>query len=124
MTRVAITGIGVVSCYGRGLSPLVEAMREGRSGIRRLESIDTSRIRCHIGAQIPSGVVDSGPADRFTRIALMAAADAVAEAEVAGTVDPSRFGVIIGTGLGGCETLDSAYLRFYGKELRVSPITK
>jgi nodulation protein E len=121
--RVAITGIGVVSCYGRGLAPLVDAMREGRSGIRRLEGIDLSRIRCHVGAQIPAGVVESSSADRFTRIALMAAADAMAQSGVAGTIDPARFGTIIGTGLGGCETLDSSYLRFYGENLRVSPVT-
>ncbi len=123
MTRVVITGVGVVSCYGRGLSPLVDAMRDGKSGIRALQEIDLSRLRCHVGAQIPSGVVDGGPADRFTRIALMAADDAMAQAETAGTIDPHRFGVIIGTALGGCETLDNAYLRFYGQTLRVSPVT-
>ena len=125
MRRVAITGVGVISCYGRGLEPLVRAMREGTSGIRRLEGIDTSRLKSAIGAQVPAADADAlpGSADRVTKFAVAAAHDAVAMSRSTSAVPPHRLGVIIGTGLGGCETLDSGYKRFYGENGRVAPLT-
>lgn len=52
--------------------------------------------------------------DRFTRFALIAAAEAAEEAGYdASAVDQHRVGSMIGTGLGGCETLDSNYKRLY-----------
>lgn len=125
MRRVAITGVGVISCYGRGLEPLIEAMRSGRSGVRSLEGIDTSRLKGGIGAQVPAECVASLPAsgDRVSRFAVAAAADAVLQSGAANAVAPERLGVIVGTGLGGCETLDASYRRFYGENGRVAPTT-
>lgn len=125
MRRVAITGIGVISCYGRGVAPLLDAMREGRSGVRALEGIDTSRLKGGIGAQVPAGCVASllPSGDRVARFAVAAAADAVGQSGAANAVAPERLGAIIGTGLGGCETLDSSYRRFYAENARVAPTT-
>jgi nodulation protein E len=127
MTRVAITGIGIVSPFGRGKAATLEALREGRSGIRRIESIDATPLNCRIAGEVPAAAhegLEKGH-DRFTRFALLAAEEAAEQASYATLgLDPARVGVLIGTGLGGCETLDAGYRRVYGEGLpRVQPMT-
>ena len=72
MRRVAITGIGIVSPFGRGKRAAVDALRAGRSGVRLIESIDTAALNCRIGGEVPreahEGLVKGH--DRFTRFAL------------------------------------------------------
>jgi beta-ketoacyl-acyl-carrier-protein synthase II len=123
-TRVAVTGLGIISPFGRGRDAARLALRDGRSGIRRIESIDTSELNCKIAGEVPAdahqGVFKGF--DRFSRFALIAAEEAMEQAKGRGVVDPERFGVIIGTGLGGCETLDNAYRRVYKEgQSRVPP---
>jgi len=127
MTRVAITSLGIVSPFGRGKEAARAALRRAQSGIRRIESIDTSKLNCRIGGEVPreahEGLVRGY--DRFTRFALIAADEAAEQANFASAgFDPHRVGSIIGTGLGGCETLDAGYKRVYGEDLpRVAPAT-
>ena len=114
--RVAITGIGIVSPFGNGCDAAREALRDGRSGVVRLTSIDTSELTSKIGGEVPAaaheGVVKGY--DRFTRFALIAAREAAAMARLAESgVDPTRLAVIVGTGLGGAETQDASYRRMY-----------
>jgi nodulation protein E len=113
-TRVAITGIGLVSPFGRGKAAACDALRNGRSGVKRIESIDASALNCRIGGEVPAGAFEPGKFDRFTNLALTAAAEAVEQAGLAAS-DPTRFGVIIGTGMGGAETLDASYRRIYAE---------
>ena len=127
MTRVAITGIGIVSPFGRGKRAAAEALRAGRSGVRRIESIDTAGLNCKIGGEVPreahEGLVKGN--DRFTRFALIAAEEACDQANFAGAnFNGERVGSIIGTGMGGCEGLDAGYKRIYGDNApRVPPTT-
>ena len=127
MPRVAITGIGIVSPFGRGKRAAVDALRAGRSGVRLIESIDTAALNCRIGGEVPreahEGLVKGH--DRFTRFALIAAEEAVEEARfAAGNFDAERVGSIVGTGMGGCEMLDAGYKRIYGDNApRVPPTT-
>jgi nodulation protein E len=114
--RVAITGIGLITPFGRGKQAALEALRGARSGIRLIESIDASALNCRIAGEVPreahAGLHEK--ADRFTRFALIAADEAAEEAGYAtGGFDPERVGALIGTGLGGCETLDAGYKRIY-----------
>jgi len=124
--RVAITGLGIISPFGRGREAACDALRNARSGVRRIESIDTSELNCRIGGEVPAEAHRGSfkGFDRFSRFALIAAEEAAEQANVRGSVDPSRFGVIIGTGLGGCETLDAGFRRVYKDgQSRVPPTT-
>jgi nodulation protein E len=127
MTRVAITGLGIVSPLGRGKAATLDALRHGRSGIRHLESIDAAALNCRIGGEVPASALEGEVKgyDRFTRLALIAAEEAVAQAEFTATsYAPERVGSLIGTGLGGCEALDAGYKRIYGEgQARVAPTT-
>jgi len=123
MIRVAITGIGIISPFGKGNAAPLTALRAGNSGIRRITSIDASELNCKIGGEVP---VDDSPRrgyDRFTRFALVAAEEAAQQAKLASIgVDPDRIGVLVGTGLGGCETLDAGYRRVYKEsQARIPP---
>lgn len=123
MTRVAITGIGIVSPFGRGKDAALDALREGRSGIRAITSIDSSALNCRIAGEVPAEAHEGQHRghDRFSRFALIAAEEAVAQAGDLG-VAPERLGVLIGTGLGGCETLDTNYRKLYAENGRPHPL--
>jgi nodulation protein E len=123
-TRVAITGIGIVSPFGAGQAAALEALRAARSGIRTITSIDVTALHCRIAGEVPADAHEGlhRGHDRFTRLALIAAEEASAQAGDLG-VDPHRFGVLLGTGLGGCETLDSSYRRFYADHSRIPPMS-
>ncbi len=123
MTRVAITGIGIVSPFGRGRDATVAALRAGRSGIRRISSIDASALASRIGGEVPPGEPWPHGADRFTHFALAAAEEAAQQASLPSIgVEPESLGVLVGTGLGGCETLDAGYRRVYKEgQARIPP---
>ncbi len=127
MFRVAITGIGIVSPLGGGRAATLDALRHARSGIRRLELIDPTELSCRIGGEVPAAALDGAVKgyDRFTRLALIAAEEAVAQSDFTGAgYAPERIGSLIGTGLGGCEALDAGYKRVYGEgQARVAPTT-
>src|SRR4051812_34501483 len=118
MRRVAITGIGIISCFGRGKQNALESLRHGRSGIRIITSIDPTPLNCKIAGEVPQEAHEGQHRgfDRFSRFALIAAEEAAVEANAdAIGIPPHRIGSIIGTGLGGCETLDAGYKRMYGE---------
>jgi len=123
--RVAITGLGIISPFGRGCAAALDALRAARSGVRRIESIDTSELYCRIAGEVPLPAHEGmfRGFDRFSRFALIAAEEAAAQANLRQSgVDPHRLGALIGTGLGGCETLDAGYRRVYKEgQLRVPP---
>ncbi|HVS30028.1 MAG TPA: beta-ketoacyl-[acyl-carrier-protein] synthase family protein [Thermoanaerobaculia bacterium] len=116
MKRVAITGVGVVSPFGSGKAAALDALRNARSGIRHITLIDAAELNCRIAGEVPAEAAAGGVRgqDRFTRFALMAAAEAAEHAGFASIGAASEsVGVLIGTGLGGSETLDNAYRRLY-----------
>ncbi|MDR5709654.1 MAG: beta-ketoacyl-ACP synthase II [Armatimonadota bacterium] len=107
--RVAVTGIGAITPIGIGVEGLWRGVREGRSGVRRLERFDASGF----ASQVAGEVVDFDPAavlepkqvkrlDRFAQFAVACARQAVADAGLdLEAVDRDRVGVFIGTALGG-----------------------
>lgn len=121
--RVAITGLGIVSPFGRGRSAALDALRNARSGVRPLSSIDPSSLTCRIGGEVPPAAHEGEHRghDRYTRFALIAATEAAEQAGDLG-LPPERIGSLIGTGLGGCETLDVNYRRLYAEGARPFPL--
>ena len=81
--KVVVTGLGVVSSAGIGKASFWDSICEGRSGVKTLEGVDTSRLKTKIAGQVadfdPSALSYSAArnVDRFTQLALKACEEAV-----------------------------------------------
>ncbi len=111
--RVAITGMGVVSCCGIGLDAFWDGLqRPAPEGERRVAGFDPSAW---------FGPKDVRRVDRFAQFSVAAADMALIDAGDLGA-DPDRCGVIFATGVGGLETLQEQIGVFHEKgPRRVSP---
>jgi 3-oxoacyl-[acyl-carrier-protein] synthase II len=128
--RVVITGTGSVSSLGIGTDNLWKSIKAGKCGISNIERIDVSDLPAKVGAEIkdfdPSEFMDKKEVrrtDRFAQFALAAAQLAVEESKISfENVNKERVGVIIGTGVGGIETMLAQHQEFLEKGYRrVSP---
>ncbi|HHY69859.1 MAG TPA: beta-ketoacyl-ACP synthase II [Bacillota bacterium] len=126
--RVVVTGLGVVSPIGIGLSEFWNNLIQGRSGIREITRFDASDFPSRIAGEVdfdPLEYLDRREArkmDRFSQMALVCSRMAAEDAGLEGAFDPERAGVILGTGIGGIETLSNEYANFLKQgPSRVSP---
>ncbi|MFG1891465.1 beta-ketoacyl-[acyl-carrier-protein] synthase family protein [Micromonospora sp. NPDC049051] len=117
MTAV-ITGMGLFTPAGRGVEATFDALCSGRSGLTRPPAGHPAAGSLEVAGLLPDvdpRTVATGPEsrvlDRVVVLALLAAADALADAgiEVGRDVDPGRVGVIVG-GVGGMATLEAQVL--------------
>jgi 3-oxoacyl-[acyl-carrier-protein] synthase II len=110
--RVVITGFGCVTPIGIGRERYWEGLKQGRSGVRRIESFDPSGFDIQIAAEIPEfdwkaelSAKDRQHVPRTVPLALAAAREAVIDSGIRtddlSPEDKQRFGVILGTGGGG-----------------------
>lgn len=127
--RVVITGIGLVTPVGKDRETTWEGIVSGRQGVDRIQSFDTTGFRSDFAAEVkdfdPSPVMEpkeSRKADRYAQFAVVAAAEAMAQADP-GEFDPVRAGVIIGSGIGGMLTFEEQHKRLLERgPTRVSPM--
>ncbi len=111
--RIVITGIGAVSPLGNTAAETWEGMKSGRSGIRSIESIDTTGFPVTFAGEVrdydPTPYFGKDPkavrrCDRFELLAMGAAKMAMDDAGLdPEKVDKDRVGVMIGSGIGGLE---------------------
>ncbi|NQV24316.1 MAG: beta-ketoacyl-[acyl-carrier-protein] synthase family protein [Rhodopirellula sp.] len=133
MSRVFVTGMGVVSPLGNSVEHVWSGLVAGRSGISRLQRIDTTGLAVTIGGEVQG--LDEAlfelPAkvawrrmDRASRFAVSAAKQAIDDAGIDPAELGHRCGVIIGAGLSGLDTLQQQtdILLSRGPD-RVSPLT-
>ena len=103
MTRVVVTGLGVVSPYGVGVQPFWEGLSSGRCTIRPITLFETDGFRSRIAGEVPADAVATLPASRrrsrADRFGLTAAREAVVDAGLSGA-EQAMAGVIVG-GVGG-----------------------
>jgi len=129
--RVAVTGLGVVAPLGSCLDELFTNLTAGRSGVARLAAPAFEGLRSPIGACVAfDGAAHFAAAklrmlDRVSQLALVAAAQAIADAEIDFTTERrDRCGVSVGTGMGGAGTTDEGYHTIYAERSeRVKPYT-
>ncbi|MDP4145141.1 MAG: beta-ketoacyl-ACP synthase II [Bacillota bacterium] len=113
--RVVITGMGIVSPLGFNIADFWNSIKEGRSAIDNVSSIDVTDIPTKVAAEIK----DFNPLDfmdrtkvrrtsRFMQFAIAAAKMAVESSELnLDSIDKYEFGVIVGSGVGGMEIIES-----------------
>ncbi len=130
--RVVITGMGLVTPLGCHIPLVWDRLVRGESGIRRISLFDPSQFR----SQIAGEVIEFRPEDylpdkevkrldRFAQFALIAAIEAVRDSGLDfSKEDPSRCGVIIGSGVGGLREIELQHLRMLEKgPEKISPYT-
>ncbi|MEO0794134.1 MAG: beta-ketoacyl-ACP synthase II [Verrucomicrobiota bacterium] len=129
--KVVVTGIGVVHALGNSTEDFWNGIIAGRSGIRKLETFDTTDYACKIGAEVidydPMPYFNEGKDvkrnDRYVHYTMGAGKQAMADAKLdMAAEDPYRVGVLIGSGIGGLETVQEQAWRLKEKgPRRVSP---
>lgn len=128
--RVVVTGIGAVTPIGIGKEAYFKALKEGVVGIDLITKFDTTEFATKIAGEVKGFEPDQFMAkkeakrmDRFTQFAVAASQLAIADAGLdLESIDAERFGVVIGSGIGGLETLEEEHKKLLEKgPSRTSP---
>lgn len=128
--RVVVTGLGAVSPLGNDAKTTWENMKKGVCGIDTVTKFDITDYKCKFAGEVrgfdptlymPKG--DVRKTDLYCQYAVAAATQAYEDSGMtAESVDPERFGVYIGSGIGGIHTLVSEHSKLVEKGPgRVSP---
>ena len=114
MNQVVITGVGVVSSIGNGIDDFWNSLKDGKSGITSVTRFEAGDI----ASQVASEVTDFNPEDfmdpkevrrndRYSHLALAASRYALADSNLSkDKLVPERTGVLVGSGIGGMETIE------------------
>jgi 3-oxoacyl-[acyl-carrier-protein] synthase II len=129
--KVVVSGVGIVSPIGSDLKTFWANLVNGKSGIRTITQFDTSTYDCHIGGEVPDfdptlyfkNPKDIRRTDRFAQFGMAAAKLALQDSGIdLEKVDRSRFGVLVGSGIGGLKSLEDQHTVLMNKGAsRVSP---
>ncbi|MGE4047036.1 MAG: beta-ketoacyl-ACP synthase II, partial [Acetobacteraceae bacterium] len=138
MRRVVVTGMGIACPLGIGVEHVWRRLINSESGISPIQAFDTKDLPCKIAGQVPHGtratngldvsewvpVKDQKKMDRFIHLALVAGTEAVEDSGWLPESEDDRCatGVMIGSGIGGLNTIaEAAVLVSQGKARRISP---
>ncbi len=130
--RVAVTGVGLVTALGIGTRPTWEGLCAARSGAAPITLFDASRHATRFAAEVkgfePLHFVekkDVKKIDRFIQFAIAASDFALDDASLPRRIDPAeaeRFGVAIGSGIGGFATIEREHRALLeGGPRKISP---
>ncbi|MEY5024591.1 MAG: 3-oxoacyl-(acyl-carrier-protein) synthase [Verrucomicrobiota bacterium] len=129
--RVVITGMGIQTPLGCDLHTFWNNLTNGVSGIKRITLFDVADYDCQIGGEVAdfdppkwfNVPKDARRADRYTQLAMAAAKLAMADAGLQGAPgNPERFGVVVGSGIGGLKSLADQHAVLIAKgPARISP---
>ena len=138
MRRVVVTGMGIASPLGVGVSHVWKRLVEGQSGITAIQSFDVSDSPAKVAGQVPHGTRAEGgldlaewipskdikKMDRFIHLAIVAAVEAVEDSGWVPQTEEDQWasGVMIGSGIGGLHTIyEASILVSTGRSRRLSP---
>jgi len=128
--RVVVTGLGVLSPVGSGTAKFWNALIEGKSGIGPITHFDPTEFDCRIAGEIKDydplkyfSTKEARNLAAFVQFAAVASDEAIAHAKLDLTsVDLDRVGVLIGSGIGSIETIESEYKKYLERgPKRISP---
>jgi 3-oxoacyl-[acyl-carrier-protein] synthase II len=128
--RVVVTGMGVVSPLGSDLAEFWKRLTAGESGIGPVTRFDITKYDTRIAGEVKDFRAedymerkDARRADLFVQYAIAGTRKAVAQAGIRdGNIDPDRYGVVIGSGIGGIATFEDQHKNLMEKgPSRVSP---
>jgi 3-oxoacyl-[acyl-carrier-protein] synthase II len=131
--RVVITGLGVTTPVGNDLETFWSNLKNGVSGIRKIQAFDTTGYDCQIAGEVRDfepkkffkNPKDVRRTDRFAQLAMAAAKMSMQDSGIdLVRVNRDRFGVLISSGIGGLKTLEEQFSTLMNKgPQRVSAFT-
>jgi 3-oxoacyl-[acyl-carrier-protein] synthase II len=138
MRRVVVTGMGIACPLGVGVEHVWRRLINSESGISAIQAFDTKDVPCKVAGQVPPGVradggldisewvpvKDQKKMDRFIHLAMVAGSEAVEDSGWAPESEEDRIatGVMIGSGIGGLQTIYEASVTVHeGRARRLSP---
>jgi 3-oxoacyl-[acyl-carrier-protein] synthase II len=128
--RIVVTGLGIISPVGIGLSDAWSNILAGRSGITRITRFDTSQFPVHIAAEVKNFDVgqylsakEARRYDTFVHYGLVSTMEAIKDAGLEGFAgDKERVGVCVGSGIGGLPMIEDTKVAFQqGGVRKISP---
>ncbi len=128
--RVVVTGLGAVTPLGNNAVDFWQGIKEGKCGIGPITAFDITNFKSTLAAEVkgfnPEDYMDKKEAkrmDRYCQFGMAAADEAYKDAGLdTATFDRDRFGVIVGSGIGGLLTIEEQHSRLLEKGPgRVSP---
>lgn len=131
MRRVVVTGTGIISPVGNSTEEYFKSLIEGVCGIGAITHFDTGDYKVHIAAEVKDfqpalyGLEknDVRRSDLYAQYAQAAADQAVKNSGILGHIDPERFGVYMGSGIGGINTfMEECAKLMNGGPRKVSPL--
>ncbi|MFA6709192.1 MAG: beta-ketoacyl-ACP synthase II [Fusobacterium sp.] len=133
MRRVVVTGLGLITALGTGLEKSWTAIKEGKTGVKTIESFDTSDSAVKCAAEIRDFFplefgIEKKDLKKIARNAQFAIGAAKMALEDSGLVideeNAERVGVIVSSGIGGIEVFEKQYEAMLNKGVRrISPFT-
>jgi 3-oxoacyl-[acyl-carrier-protein] synthase II len=129
--RVVVTGMGAITPLGNDVISFWNGIKEGKSGIDYITLFDTEKFKVKVGAEVkdfkPENYIDRKEAkrmDRYCQFAMAAAKEAMEDSGIdLESLDKERFGVLVGSGIGGLGTIEKEYRTLMEKgPNRVSPL--
>jgi len=132
LKRVVVTGLGAITPLGKDVETTWKSLIEGISGAKPITLFDTSKFKTHFACEIsdfnPNLYIDPKEArklDRYAQFALVAAKEAVADADLTNeAINTDRVGVVFSSGIGGIGTFEQEigeYFRTEDKGPRLNP---
>ncbi len=118
--RVVVTGLGLVSPVGNDVATAWGAILAGRSGIAPVTRFDTTSFPTHFGGEIRNldlepyiTAKDARRMDAFMQYGVVAGMQAMRDSGLVVTdANSDRIGVLMGSGMGGLESIEEAYDRY------------
>lgn len=110
--RVVITGLGAVTPIGNNANDFWKGIKEGKCGIDEITRFDITNFKVKLAAEVkgfnPENYMDKRSArrlDRFCQLAMAAAKEVMEDSKLdVSKIDATRFGVVVGSGIGGLNT--------------------
>lgn len=115
MKRVVITGMGVISPVGNDINTFWDSLKSGKCGISKLEGFEEYNLPIHVAGRVKDfdplkfglSAAEKRRNDIYSQFALAAAAQAISDSGLISgqNIDEDRFGIYLGSGIGGIQTL-------------------
>ena len=131
MRRVVVTGLGAITPVGNNVDEFWDGLISGKCGIDQITLFDTENFKVKLAGEVKNFNVEdhfdrreAKRLDRFSHFAIVAARELMKDSKLdVNSIDPTRFGVAVSSGIGGLQTIENnAQTLFEKGPDRISPM--